>query len=165
MEEVQKIYSGELTNWKEVGGPRWKIKTFQRAENSGSQTALQRLMGDIPIMEPTTEERISAMDGIINQVANYRNYKNAIGFSFRYYSTQMVTSNEIRLLALNGILPTEETIADGRYPVSNTFYAVTASKIGEPAPEEVNENLGKFIDWVLGEQGQSIIEETGYVPL
>ena len=165
VEEVQKIYSGELTNWKEVGGPRWKIKAFQRAENSGSQTALQRLMGDIPIMEPTTEERISAMDGIINQVANYRNYKNAIGFSFRYYSTQMVTSNEIRLLALNGILPTEETIADGRYPVSNTFYAVTASKIGEPAPEEVNENLGKFIDWVLGEQGQSIIEETGYVPL
>lgn len=165
VEEVQKIYSGEITNWDQVGGPRWSIKAFQRAENSGSQTALQRLMGDVPLMEPKSENRVSAMDGIIRRVANYRNHKNAIGFSFRYYSTEMVSSNEIRLLALNGVLPTKETIADGTYPVSNTFYAVTASKIGEPAPEEVNENLGNFIGWVLGEQGQSIIEETGYVPL
>jgi len=165
VEEIQKIYSGEIRSWKEVGGPNWNIRAFQRAENSGSQTALQRLMGDVPLMEPETENRISAMDGIINQVANYRNHKNAIGFSFRYYSTQMVTSNEIRLLALNGVLPTEETIADGSYPVSNTFYAVTASKIGEPAPEEIDDNIGAFLNWVLSEQGQNIIEETGYVPL
>jgi phosphate transport system substrate-binding protein len=165
VEEVQKIYSGELTNWKEVGGPRWKIKAFQRAENSGSQTALQRLMGDTPIMEPTTEERISAMDGIINQVANYRNYKNAIGFSFRYYSTQMVTNNEIRLLALNGVLPTKETIADGTYPITNEFYAVTASPIGEPAPEQIDDNIAAFLNWVRGPQGQKIVELTGYVPL
>ena len=165
VEEVQKIYSGELTNWKEVGGPRWKIKAFQRAENSGSQTALQRLMGEIPIMEPTTEERISAMDGIINQVANYRNYKNAIGFSFRYYSTQMVTNNEIRLLALNGVLPTKETIADGTYPITSEFYAVTASPIGEPAPEQIDDNIAAFLNWVRGPQGQKIVELTGYVPL
>ena len=165
VEEVQKIYSGQSRNWREVGGPRWSIRAFQRAENSGSQTALQRLMGEVPIMEPETENRISAMDGIIHQVANYRNHKNAIGFSFRYYSTEMVSSNEIRLLALNGVLPTRETIADGSYPVSNTFYAVTASKTGEPAPEQIDDNIAAFLHWVCGEQGQRIVEETGYVPL
>jgi phosphate transport system substrate-binding protein len=105
------------------------------------------------------------MDGIINQVANYRNYKNAIGFSFRYYSTQMVTNNEIRLLALNGVLPTKETIADGTYPITNEFYAVTASPIGEPAPEDIDDNIAAFLNWIRGQQGQKIVELTGYVPL
>ena len=165
VDEVRGIYSGEITNWKQVGGPRWSIKAFQRAENSGSQTALQTLMGEIPLMEPETENRVSAMDGIIHQVANYRNHKNAIGFSFRYYSTEMVTSNQIRLLALNGVFPTKETIADGTYPVSSTFYAVTASPIGEPAPEDIDDNIAVFLDWICSEQGQKIIEKTGYVPL
>ena len=75
----------------------------------------------------------------------------------------MVENEQIRLLALNGIEPTKETIREGSYPISSNFFAVTASPIGEPAPEETNGDLRAFIDWILSEQGQEIIELTGYV--
>ena len=163
VEQIQKIYTGEIRNWHEVGCKFQKILPYQRAENSGSQTALQRLMEGLPLMEPKKEERIGGMGGIIKSVANYRNFKNAIGFSFRFYSTEMVKNDQIRLLALNGVEPTVDTIRDGSYPIANSFYAVTASPIGQPAPEETNEDLAALIDWILSEQGQWLIEETGYV--
>ena len=163
VEQIQKIYTGEIRNWQDVGGKFQKILAYQRAENSGSQTALQRLMGDLPLMEPKKEERIAGMGGIIKSVANYRNFSNAIGFSFRFYSTEMVRNDQIRLLALNGVEPTVDTIRDGTYPIASSFYAITASPIGEPAPEETNEDLAALIDWILSEQGQWLIEQTGYV--
>lgn len=165
VEEIQGIYTGEITNWKELGGKNLKIRPYQRVENSGSQTSLQRLMAGLPLMEPEEEDRIAGMGGIIREVASYRNYKNAIGFSFRYYATEMVQNGQIRLLALNGVEPTKETIRDGTYPIASEFYAVTAAPAGTPAPETQNELLGAFLEWILSEQGQTIIEETGYVAL
>ena len=165
VEQVQGIYAGDITNWKEVGGKNQAIRPFQRAENSGSQSALQRLMGGIPIMEPEEEDRVGSMGGIIRQVASYRNYRNAIGFSFRYYATEMVQNGDIRLLALNGVAPTRETIRDGSYPIASSFYAVTASPKGQPAPETCDETLGALLDWILSDQGQALIDKTGYVSL
>jgi len=165
VQEIQGIYTGEITNWKELGGRNQKIRPYQRAENSGSQTSLQRLMADLPLMEPEEEDRIAGMGGIIREVASYRNYKNAIGFSFRYYATEMVKNGQIRLLALNGVFPTKETIRDGSYPIASEFYAVTASPVGMAPPKETDETVRGFLDWILSEQGQTIIEETGYVAL
>ena len=163
VDEVRGIYSGEITNWKQVGGERQSIRPFQRAENSGSQTALQQLMDGCPLMEPETEDRIAGMGGIIEQVASYRNYKNALGFSFRFYSTEMVQNGDIRLLSLNGVAPTRETIRDGSYPIASEFYAVTAAPIGDPPPQEWDQDLGGFLDWILSPQGQFLVDETGYV--
>ena len=165
VEEIQGIYTGKITNWKEVGGKNQVIRAFQRAENSGSQSALQRLMQGLPLIEPEKEDRISAMDGIIRQVASYRNYPNALGFSFRFYATEMVTDDEIRLLALDGVEPTRESIRDGSYPISSEFYAVTAAPVGQAAREENDLRLSAFLEWILSEQGQAIVEETGYVAL
>lgn len=163
VEQIQGIYTGEITNWKELGGRFQKIRPYQRAENSGSQSALLRLMEGLPLIEPEEEDRIGGMGGIITEVASYRNHKNAIGFSFRFYSTEMVENDQIRLLALNGVEPTVESIRDGTYPIASNFFAVTASPIGEPAPEETNEELRAFLDWILSKQGQWIVEQTGYV--
>lgn len=165
VEEVQGIYSGQILNWRELGGRNQSIRAFQRMENSGSQSALLNLMGGVPLMEPATEERIGAMDGIIREVADYRNFKNAIGFSFLYYATEMVANDQIKLLALNGVAPTKETIRDGSYPLASSFYAITASPIGQPPPEETRQELSGFIAWILSAQGQQLIEDTGYVPL
>lgn len=163
VEQIQGIYSGNITRWSDVGGRRQSIRAFQRAEDSGSQTALQRLMGDIPLMEPKKEDRIAGMGGIIRQVASYRNYKNALGFSFRFYCTEMVANGDIRLLALNGVMPTKESIRDGSYPVSSSFYAVTAAPVGAPAPQERDETMKAFVDWILSEEGQQVVENSGYV--
>lgn len=163
VEQIQGIYSGAITNWKELGGKYQKIRPFQRAEDSGSQTALQNLMAGLPLMEPEEEDRIAGMGGIIQEVASYRNYKNAIGFSFRYYSAEMVQNGDIRLLALNGVEPTKETIRNDTYPIASEFYAITCAPIGEPAPEEFHEKMAALLDWILSEQGQEIVEQTGYV--
>jgi len=163
VEEIQKIYTGEITNWKEVGGKNQSIRAFQRRENSGSQTRLLKLMEGLPLMEPVKEDVTADMGGIIHQVASYRNYDNALGFSFRFYATEMDTDGGIRLLALNGVEPTAEAIRDGSYPLSDCFYAVTAAPIGQPAPEERDKTLGDFLDWILSPQGQTIVEKTGYV--
>ena len=165
VEQVQGIYSGAITNWKEVGGKNQSIRPFQRAENSGSQTSLQKLMAGLPLIEPEEEDRIAGMGGIIRQVASYRNYKNAIGFSFRFYAAEMEANDQIKLLSLNGVAPTRESIRDGSYPIASEFYAVTAAPVGQPAPQEEDETLAALLDWILSDQGQEIIERTGYVSL
>ena len=163
--EIQGIYTGEITNWAEVGGKKQSIRPFQRAENSGSQSALERLMEGLPLMEPEMEDRLASMGGIIREVASYRNFRNAIGFSFRFYATEMVENGDIRLLALDGVEPTREAIREGTYPITETFYAVTAAPVGEPAREERDQTVAAFLDWILSDQGQRLIEETGYVAL
>lgn len=165
VEQIRKIYTGEIRNWKDVGGNRQRIRPFQRAENSGSQSALLRLMDGLPLMEPKREDRLGGMGDIINEVAAYRNYKNAIGYSFRFYATEMDGSSDIKLLALDGISPTRESIRDGSYPISNVFYAITAAPVGQPAPEDTDKDLHALLDWICSPQGQQIIEDTGYVAL
>ena len=165
VEQIQKIYTGEITNWKEVGGKNQSIRPFQRAENSGSQSALLRLMDGLPLIEPKREDRLGGMGEIISEVAAYRNYKNALGYSFRFYATEMDDSDHIKLLAMNGIAPTKETIRDGSYPITSTFYAITASPIGQPPDPKVSEYTKALIDWILSPEGQQIIEDAGYVAL
>lgn len=163
VEQIRGIYSGEITTWRQAGGLFGRIRAFQRAEDSGSQSALQRLMGDTPLRKPEEREVIGGMGEIIRQVASYRNYWGAIGFSFRFYATEMVANRQIKLLALEGVAPTRESIRDGSYPIASSFYAVTASPIGEPAPEETDEDLAAFLAWICSQEGQELVEKTGYV--
>ncbi|MBB6451742.1 phosphate transport system substrate-binding protein [Salirhabdus euzebyi] len=157
VDQIKDIYSGKITNWSDVGGKNDRIRAFQRPEDSGSQTALQNFMGTTPIMDPPKEDVASGMGGIIEQTANYTNYKNAIGYSFRYFSMDMVRNDKIKHVAINGIYPTKETIRNGEYPIADQFYVVTAGTD--------NPNVDRFIEWILSEQGQSLVEKTGYVPV
>ena len=163
VEEIQGIYTGQITNWSQLGGKNQSIRPFQRQDNSGSQSALLRLMEGLPLIEPEQEDRVGDMGGIIRDVADYRNYANAIGFSFRFYASEMEANDQIRLLALDDVAPTKETIRDGSYPISDSFYAVTAAPTGQPDPRESDPQLDAFLRWILSEQGQRIIEASGYV--
>jgi len=156
---IQDIYSGKIKNWKELSGPNQRIRAFQRPENSGSQTMLEKVMGNIPIMEPRRENVSGGMGDIINQVAVYRNFSNAIGYSFLFYSTEMVKNDEIKLLSLEGIYPSRETIQDGSYPFSDSFYAIYNDT------DDKNSNIELFIEWMLSSQGQELISKTGYIPI
>jgi len=157
IEELQKIYSGEITNWKEVGGRNKDIIAFQRPEGSGSQTGLQNMMEGIPIMTPPTDQRVGGMGGVIEKASNYRNHRNAIGFSYRYFATQMKEDHGIKLLKVNGVDPNVESIKSGKYPLTAEFYAITNGSD--------HRHIEDFIDWILSDQGQRIIEKTGYVPI
>ena len=157
-EQIQAIYSGELTDWEELGvEDLGRIRAFQRDEGSGSQSALQRLMAGKPLVDPPTEDVVDGMGGIITRTADYRNYKNAIGFSFRFYSTEMVKNRQIKLLSINGVQPTLENIENGTYPIASEFFAVTRS--------DADENTLRLLEWIQGEQGQKLVEMTGYTPV
>ena len=155
-EQVQGIYSGEITNWSQVGGKDEKIAAYQRNEGSGSQSMLIRFMDGKEIMEAPTEMIDDLMVGIVERVSDYRSKPGSIGFSFRYYLEGIIKNPDIKLLSIDGIAPTVENIKNGSYPITASLYAVTYEG-------NDNENVDKFIEWVLSDEGQYLIEKTGYV--
>ncbi|MBQ7820802.1 MAG: substrate-binding domain-containing protein [Clostridia bacterium] len=155
-EQIKKIYSGEITNWKELGGKDELIAAFQRNEGSGSQSMLIRFMDGTPIMEPPTEQRNDLMSGIIEDVARYKSKSGSIGFSFRYYVEGIIKNPDIKLLSIDGIAPTIENIKSKAYPITAPLYAVTYK-------DNHNKNVARLLEWVLSDEGQELIEKTGYV--
>ena len=158
VEQLQAIYSGEITNWKELGGNDETIRPFQRNENSGSQTAFVHFMQGKTIIEPPTENVHYIMEPIVTQTADYTNYGNAIGFSFRYYVNEMVKNEDVKILKINGVFPELETIGNNTYPLSSSFFAVTLIDNNKP-------NVTKFLEWIVSEQGQYLVKKTGYCPI
>ena len=155
-EQIKDIYSGKITNWKDVGGKNEKIAAFQRNEGSGSQSMLKRFMGDTPIADAPTEMVNDLMAGIIERVADYKSKTNSIGFSFRYYVEGIIKNPDIKMISIDGIAPTSENIRNGSYPILTPIYAVTYK-------ENQNGNVDKLLEWILSDEGQYIINETGYV--
>ena len=104
--DIQKIYSGEITNWNQVGGPDAEIIAYQRPVNSGSQTGILSLvMKGIKMKDPKTTEYIETMAGIIDVVSNYENGKTAIGYSYYYYATAMYGNDNMKFFAIDGVKP------------------------------------------------------------
>ena len=154
--QIKDIYSGKITNWKDVGGKNEKIAAFQRNEGSGSQSMLKRFMDDTPITDAPTETVNDLMAGIIEQVADYKSKTNSIGFSFRYYVEGIIKNPDIKTISIDGAAPTSENIRNGSYPILTPIYAVTYK-------ENQNGNVDKLLEWILSDEGQYIINETGYV--
>lgn len=155
--QVRDIYSGRLKNWKDAGGRNEKIKAFQRPEGSGSQTALEKLMETDRLMPAPRRSRPGGMGGIVNSVADYKNYGSAIGFSFRFFLNGMTENKDVKMLKINGVYPSKENIENGTYPLSSYLYAVTAGS--------KNPNIDKITDWILSPEGQEIVEKTGYTKI
>ncbi len=164
LEQIQKIYTGEITNWSEVGGNDAPIKAFQREPNSGSQTGMLKLvMKGLKLMEPPKEDIIETMLEIIGLVADYDNGENSIGYSYYYYATTMYdiidkeVADRIYLLGVDGVEPNNETIKNGTYPIRTNYYIVINKD--EPADGPVR----KLVSAMLGENGQKAAEAVGYV--
>ncbi len=154
-EQIRAIYAGEITNWKELGGNDEEIVAYQRNEGSGSQSMLIRFMGDKAVMDAPSYT-VSGMGGIIEKVADYKSVTASIGFSFRFYVEGIIKNPDIKMIAIDGVLPTAENVRNESYPICTPFYAVTYK-------ENTNPNTDTLIEWILSEEGQYIIEQTGYV--
>lgn len=154
-EQIKGIYSGKITNWRQVGGNDEEIIQFQRDAGSGSQSMMIRFMGDTPLMAAETKT-IQGMGAVVEQVVDYQSRAGSIGYSFRYYLEGIVQNPEVKMIAVNGIAPTAENIKNDTYPIVTPVYAVTYANNPNP-------NVALLIEWILGEEGQYIIEKTGYV--
>ncbi len=154
-DQLRGIYHGDYTNWAQLGGLNQPIVAFQRPNNSGSQTRMLAFMGDVPLKEPLGYEVVSAMIGVLTEVAEYHNEAGAIGYSFRYFLAGLNQEKHVKMLCVDGVAPTPETIADNSYPLTGTLCLITRK-------DDPNPNVQKMIDFILSEQGQYIIEQTGY---
>lgn len=157
-DQVQQIYTGEITNWSDVGGEDAPIIAYQRPTGSGSQTAMLSLViKDKEIITPPTSQIQGEMGELINAVAEYDNAENSIGYSYFYYVNTMYKKDTIKMLSIDGVEPTIETIKNGEYPIYTNGFIVTRS--------DADENTLKWVEAVLSERGSKIIENAGYVPV
>ena len=155
VDQIYDIYTGKITNWSEVGGNDVPIKAFLRPETSGSQTLMRKLiLGDAELVEGQLEE-IPTMEGIINELKEYENDGNALGYSVYYYASSMHQVPGVRLIRVEGVEPSNDTIASGKYSLTNPFFVVTN--------EQSSENALAIRDWLLTDEGQNFVEECGYV--
>ena len=159
-ENIQDIYQGNITNWNELGGADLKIEPYQRVLNSGSQTLfLNLVMKDKKPMDPPTEYRVEGMDGLLEQLAVYNNSGNALGYSVFYYAKKMYEVPGLKLVSVDGIMPSDETIANGTYPFLNKYYLVVREGLDE------NSETMKLYNYILSDKGKEAIKKAGYIPL
>ncbi|WP_353050148.1 substrate-binding domain-containing protein [Bacillus sp. ISL-41] len=156
-EEIKSIYSAKITNWSEVGGKENRIMAFQRPADSGSQTIMEKFMGDTPLM-PALKEEVAGMGDLMEEVASYRNYNNSLGYSFRFFTTGMNPNAKIKLVSLDGVEPSPENIASGKYPFVVNLYAITVK-------DNPKKSVQPMLEWMQGPEGQKLIKGIGYIPL
>lgn len=159
-EQLQKIYTGEITNWSEVGGNNEEIIAYQRPNGSGSQTAMLSLvMKGKEIIEPPVNQIRGEMGALIDAIAEYDNAENAIGYSYFYYVNTMYKRDTIKMLEVDGVAPSIESIKSGEYPIYTNGFIVYRSN------EPEDGTVMKWVNAVLSERGSRIIEKAGYVPV
>lgn len=147
-EQVIKVFKGEITNWKELGGSDKKIVVLNREAGSGTRGAFEELL---KIEDQTTKEAL-IYDGNGPIKAAVASSEDAIGYiSFGYID------DSIKTLKVDGIEPTIKGVLSDSYPLSRPFIMTTK---GEPC------GLVKaFIDYLLSKEGQDIVKSEGYIPV
>ena len=158
VEEARKIYTGEITNWSQLGGEDTPIIPFQRNAEAGSQTLMEKhVMQGTPMMEAPEDYIVATMGGLMAAVKSYDNSAGAIGYSVYYYAEEMKAAQGLKLLKLEGVEPNPDTIRSEEYPIVNPKYVVISAKAAEDSPTK------QLYDWLLSEEGQELIAAEGYV--
>ena len=164
LDEIQKIYSGIITNWNEIGGDDEEIRAFQRNKNSENQNGMEELvMKDAEMAKPVIEERNSPENVPIDIVSDYDNSMNSLGYSFYSYATTMynLSSNGvldgIKLLKIDNISPSYENVQNGIYTLKETYYLATRKNA------EDSGSIKLVKDAMLSNRGKMVAKEAGYV--
>ena len=158
-QQLRDIYQGKILNWNEVGGPDLPILAYQRNESSGSQTIMENVfMKGLTMTEPIMET-IHTMSGLIDVVAEFNESINGgLGYSVYYYASDMYYSPDIKLLAVDGIIPTTESIRDDSYPVIVNYYAVKRR-------DDNSDSTKRLLDFILSDDGQACVNASGLVSI
>lgn len=149
LEDLGKIYRGEITNWKDVGGADAAIVLVSRDSSSGTYEYFKEAVVGKDLEFAKSAKLLASTQAIVDEVkAN----PNAIGYIGVGYE-----SSDVKVVAVDGVASSVATVLDGSYGLSRNLYVYTAS-----APAGV---VKAYIDWVLSADGQAIVTEMGFVPL
>lgn len=157
-QQIKDIYSGKITNWKELGGKDLPILAYQRNTDSGSQNYMVDFMGDTPLKEPESKYVEGEMGGLMDAIAAYDNSEGAIGYSVYSYAAQMyANANKVKFIAVDGIAPTKATMADESYPLSSCTYIIYT--------DDADDKTVEFTEWAASDEGQLTVLKSGYLPV
>lgn len=162
VQQIRNIYSGKTARWSTLGWDEGgRIVAFRRPEGSGSESGLYNLvMKDSPVFvpQPLPDLSLVGTNSLMQQISvEWNGVQPALGYSYRYFVTQMYPNPDAKLLTIDGYAPTNENIRTKKYPYVAEVYAVTN---GSPQGD-----VKKLIEWILSPQGQLLIEKTGYTPI
>ncbi len=147
IDEVRAVFSGKIENWRQVGGKEAPVLVVNRPPNSGTRVYFDRNV--LQLLDFSTEARIVPTSRAVVEVVA-RN-PNAIGYGGIGLEGGTATCS------IDGVYPTAATVRDGTYPLIRYLYFYIAH-----SPRGA---IKSFVDWILSDEGQAVVERAGYVPL
>ena len=142
LRDLEDIFDGDETSWAAFGGAEEDIVVIGREAGSGSVAALSALVG--------------CDEALCTAVNEYQTAAGAIGFGFYYPCVVQGKADGYKLLAVEGVLPSAETVESGEYPLTAEYLAGVSASAAEGSPERT------LFDWLCGSVGQAFISSQGY---
>ena len=157
IEQIQGIYTGSIVNWSEVGGLDCMIKPYVRNRNSGSQEKFETMV----MVGLTIKDFPEMQIGTTMMTPYYQIEQDTAGIAFTpfYYYKVMVGSGSTKAIGVNDVAMTKENIITGAYPYTSNVYTAVRSDIDKSSVAY------RLFEFLTSEEGQAIVDESGYVPL
>jgi phosphate transport system substrate-binding protein len=157
IEQIKMIFTGQITNWSEVGGEDAKIVVVSREEGSGTRGAFTEITGVTAKNEAGEEIDGTTKDALVQGstgavMQTVATTPNTIG-----YVSLGSLGDTVKTVKVEGAEPTEEAVLSGQYKISRPFLYVAGGELSEAAQ--------MYIDFVMSEEGQAIVEECGFIPV
>jgi phosphate transport system substrate-binding protein len=165
-EEIQDIYTGEVTDWRDFGWqPAYPVDNpliivpFVRNPNSGSQELMDLLvMKDLTYFARLPEYEEHLVFTMVGMMDNVAGYSGAIGYTVYYYNEQIIRpGNRLKTIGVNGVRPDKQTISDRSYPYATEVYAVIRSDTDRESMTY------RIYEWLQTEAGKQAISKSGYL--
>jgi phosphate transport system substrate-binding protein len=151
LKQLSDIYQGKIRNWKDVGGNDAEIRMYGRENSSGTYTYFHD-----EVVKADYAANVQSLPGTAAVVNAVKKDVNGIGYGGAAYAVGVKHAKVKKDANSPAILPTAETIGKGDYPITRFLYMYMRNK---PTGE-----TKKYIDWILGPEGQRIVTEVGYFP-
>jgi phosphate transport system substrate-binding protein len=151
IKQLSDIYQGKIRNWKELGGNDAEIRLYGRENSSGTYTYFHD-----EVVKADYAASVQTLPGTAAVVNAVKKDVNGIGYGGAAYAVGVKHAKVRKDSNSQAVLPTKENIAKGEYPITRYLYMYLRNR---PTGE-----IKKFIDWILGQEGQMIVTEVGYFP-
>lgn len=153
LDQLKAIYTGEITNWRDLGGKNAPIVLYGRENNSGTYVYFREHV----LKDEDYSERCQTLPGTASVVNAITKDPNGIGYGGIAWATTVKHAGVKVNDTTTAMHPKNEAVADGSYPISRELYFFTR---GVPAGEMKN-----FINWALSPEGREVVELVDYIPL
>lgn len=149
-QQIQDIFTGKITNWKQVGGEDAQIHVITREAGSGTRDAIEKLLMNNTDFK--SDAIVQSSTGSL--IKTVESDPNAIGYASL---SDLKKDNNVKQLKVNGITPTPETIKNQEYIIQRPFLLLTNST--------PSNSTQQFINWILSDDGQEIVKQEGLIPI